>query len=188
MRRAFLISLLLLLLLPLGVRAQRTSSGEQLLALTAGSTLSHWGGELLYGQYLLRGCWIAGAAFHDRTERDAPSGETVHYPRLETRGGYLYRLAADYSRRLNLYVGGDAFVGVEMLDLFRTLSETTLRSLHGGGLNDYQFIYGAAPRIELELFVLPSHALTSGARVPLTFGSPLPLIGWELTAGVRINF
>ena len=186
MKRHLILPLLLLCSLTAG--AQRTSDGERLLSLSGISTLSHWGGEVVYGRYFLRGYWIAGAALTDRVERDVPSGETVHYPRLEGRGGCLYRLAGGYSRRLNLYVGGDAFVGVEMLDLHGILSETTLRTLHNGGVNDYQFIYGAAPRVELELFLLRTLALTAGGRAPLTFGSPLPLLGWEVSAGLRLNF
>lgn len=186
MRRIVLTALLVLSALTAG--AQRTSRGMSQVTLLGGSTLSHWGGELSYGQYLLRSCWMGAVAFHDRIERDAPSGETVHYPRLEGRGGLLYRLLSSYDRAVSLYVGGDAFIGVEMLDLFGTLSAPTRRALERSGLRPYQFIYGAAPRVELELFLSPSVALIAGGRAPFTFGSPLPLIGWELSLGGRVNF
>lgn len=158
------------------------------LSLTAGSTLSHWGGELSYGQYLLSSYWFGAAAFHDRIERDVPSGEKIHFPRLEARGGMLYRLLSSYNRAVSLYVGGDAFIGVEMLDLFGTLSPPVRRSLLNNGYKSFQLIYGAAPRLELELFLSPRFALVAGARAPLTFGTRFPLIGWELSAGGRLNF
>ena len=186
MRRIFFISVLLLASLAAG--AQRTSRGEREITLSGGSTLSHWGGELSWGQYLLGSCWFAGAAFHNRVERDVPSGETVFFPRLEARGGYLWRLLSSYDRAVSLYGGADAFIGVELLDLYGTLSAPTLRALENSGYRRYQFIYGAAPRLELELFLLPAAALVAGGRVPLTFGTPFPWLGWELSAGVRINF
>ena len=188
MKRLLPILGVLLLLGSVPALGQRTSKGESQISLTGSSTLSHWGGELYYGRYLLRGYWLAGAGFHNRIELDAPSGETVHYPRLQARGGYMHRLFGSYSRAFNLYVGGDAFIGVEMLDLFGTLSETTLRAYHRSGFNDFQFIYGAAPRVELELFLLPTVALVAGGRAPPTFGSPFPTLGWEVSAGAKLNF
>ena len=186
MKRLLLISGLLLVSLLAG--AQRTSSGERQIAVTAGTTFSHYGAEVFYGQYLLRGYWFGGLGFHNRLEIDAPSGEKVFFPRLQGRGGYMYRLLSTYNRALSLYGGGDAFVGVEMLDLYRTLSPTTLQSFHNSGFHDYQFIYGVAPRLEVELFLSPSLALLAGGRAPLCFGSPFPVLGWEVTAGAKVNF
>ena len=186
MRRLLLTAGLLLVSL-LSV-AQRTSSGEHQIAFTAGTTFSHYGGEVLYGRYLLRGYWFGGLGFHNRIEIDAPSGEKVFFPRLQGRGGYMHRLLSTYSRALSLYGGGDAFIGVEMLDLYRTLSGATLRSFHNSGFHDYRFIYGVAPRLELELFLSPSFAVLAEGRVPLCFGSPFPVLGWELSAGARVNF
>ncbi len=182
------IIVLLLLFAPARVHAQRTSNGERQLSLSGSYTFSHWGGELYYGQYLLSGYWLGGIGFHDRIEVDAPSGETVHYPRLQGRGGYMYRLLGNYSRSLNLYVGGDAFIGVEMLDLFGLLSAPTRQSYYKNGFHDYQFIYGCAPRLELEYFPFPTLAAVVGGRAPLCFGSPFPLLGWEVSVGLKINF
>lgn len=168
--------------------AQRTSDGERAIALWGGTTFSSWGGELYYGEYLLPGYWFAGAGLHDRLERDIPSRETVHYPRLQARGGFMYRLLSDYSRSVNLYIGGDVFIGVEMLDWFRRMSPTTRQAFYNNGYRDYQFIYGTAPRAELEFFLLPSIALVAGGRFPFCFGSPFPTIGWELSIGAKLNF
>ena len=104
MKRLLLISGLLLVSLLAG--AQRTSSGERQIAVTAGTTFSHYGAEVFYGQYLLRGYWFGGLGFHNRLEIDAPSGEKVFFPRLQGRGGYMYRLLSTYSRALSLYGGG----------------------------------------------------------------------------------
>ena len=125
------------MLVPLAAGAQRTSRGEREITLSGGSTLSHWGGELSWGQYLLSSYWMAGAAFHNRVERDIPSGEMVFFPRLEARGGYLWRLLSSYNRAVSLYGGADAFIGVELLDLYGTLSAPTLRSLENSGAAGY---------------------------------------------------
>lgn len=186
MKRFLLITAFLLCCLIAG--AQRTSRGMGEITLTAGSTLSHWGGELTYGQYLMSSYWFSGVAFHNRFEWDIPSGEKIHFPRLEARGGMLYRLLSSYNRAVSLYVGGDVFLGMEMLDLYGTLTEPVRRSLLNNGYKPYQFIYGTAPRVELELFLSPSFALVAGGRAPLTFGTRFPLLGWELSAGGRLNF
>lgn len=177
-----------LLLLHCGcLSAQRTSFGTGALSLTAGTTLSGAGGGLSYSRYLGSSFWSAGTAFHDRTEKDIPSGEILHYPRWELRGGYSYRLLATYSRSLNVYAGGDVFIGLELLDIFRTLSPPTARSYANAGYTDIRFIYGTAPAVETELFLSPRLALVLRGRMPLTFGTPFPLIGWELGAGLKLN-
>ena len=186
MKRILLIAALLLA--PIITDAQRTSRGESQIAFSGGTTLSHWGGEVYYGQYLLRGFWFGALGFHNRIEIDAPSGETVFFPRLQLRGGYLFRLLSSYKRSVCLYGGADAFIGMEMLDLYGTLSDSTLQSFYNSGFHDYQFIYGAAPRLELELFLFPTVALILQGRAPLCFGSPFPVLGWELSAGVKVNF
>lgn len=191
MKRAIIFCLLPAVLLLLGghpLMAQRTSVGESALSLSGGTTLSGWGGEAAYGRYLLGGFWMGSLAFHDRRERDIPSGEAVRFPRLELRGGYMQRLLGSYSRALSLYAGGDGFIGLEMLDLFRTLTPPTLSALRGGGLKDITFIWGAAPRVELEWFPFRSAALILGARMPFTFGSPFPVIGGEISIGLKVNF
>ena len=181
-------ALVLLMLHCEGLSAQRTSNGTSALSLTAGTTLSGLGGEIAYSRYLTSACWMAGTAFNDRVERDVPSGELVRYPRWEIRGGFSYRLLATYSRSLNLYAGGDAFIGLEMLDLFRTLTPPTAQAYANAGYNDICFIYGAAPALETELFLTPRLALILRGRMPLTFGTPFPLIGWEVGAGLKLNF
>ena len=188
MKRFLLTLCVFLTLPPTGARAQRTSAGEDQIALSFGTTFSSLGGELLYGQYLLRGYWMAGLGFNDRIERDIPSGETVAYQRLQARGGYMFRLLSSYTRGINLYGGGDAFLGVEMLDGFHHLTQTTLKAYHNNGYNDHQFIYGFAPRLELELFLSPAFALLVEGRAPVCFGSRFPVLGWELGLGAKVNF
>ncbi|MBP3257976.1 MAG: conjugal transfer protein TraO [Bacteroidales bacterium] len=182
---ALILPLILVTLHP--ASAQRTAVGSSQVTLSCGTTLSHLGAEASYGAYLLRGYWMGGVAFHNRVERDSPSLERVFYPRLELRGGYMHRLLSSYSRSVSLYLGAEAFVGVELLDLYGTLSGPTRSSLLGSGLREVQFIYGAAPRADLELFVSARLAIILSARMPLAFGSPLPLLGWELSGGLRLN-
>lgn len=186
MKRALLISLLLLAVLP--AAAQRTAIGMRQLSLGVGTTLSHLGGELSFGTYLPYGYWLAEAGFHDRMERDAPSGEAVHFPRVTLRGAYMQRLLSTYSRSLVLYGGADAFLGLEHFDCFHTLSAPVLQGFRNKGFTDVRFIYGAAPRLEMEWFLFPWTALILRGRCPFTIGTPFPLIGWEITAGVKFNF
>lgn len=181
-------ALLLLVLSALPGRAQRTSEGMRQFSLSLGTTLSHMGGEAAFGVYLRGGYWMAEAGLHNRREKDIPSGETLHFPRLSLRGGYMHRLAADYSRRVCLYGGADAFVGLEFFDAFHTLTPEVLKGFRGKGFGEVRFIYGAAPRIELEWFILRSAALLVRVRCPFTVGTPFPLIGWEAGGGFKLNF
>lgn len=181
-------ALLLLVLSALPGRAQRTSEGMRQLSFSVGSTLSGVGGEAAFGMYLAGGYWLSELGVHNHRERDIPSGETLHFPRLTLRGGYMHRLAADYSRRVCLYGGADAFVGLELFDAFHTLSPAVLRGFQSKGFGEVRFIYGAAPRIEAEWFVLRSTALVGRVRCPFTIGTPFPLISWEVGGGVKLNF
>ena len=187
MKRSLSILVVVFLCAPLS-RAQRTSFGESQIAASFTATFSHVGGELSYGQYLIRGFWLTELGYHNRIERDIPSGETIYYPRVQLRGGYMYRLLSNYPRSLNFYGGGDAFIGVELFDVYRTLSESTRQAYYYNGFHDYQFIYGVAPRLELECFLAPSVASLLRVRVPLCFGTPFPTLGWEVGIGAKVNF
>ena len=172
---------------PLSLGAQRTAVGESLVDLSLGTSLSGWSASARYGQYLSAGYWWGGAALTDRRETDLPSGEAVRYPRAELRGGAAFRLLGTYSRSLGLYGGADVFIGVEMLDPLRALSPSTFLAYQSAGYTPTRFIYGAAPEILAEWFPFPRLALTLSGRMSITVGTPFPLIGWELSAGARIN-
>lgn len=186
--RMLIAAFLLLLLSELSGRAQRTSEGMRQLSFSVGTTLSGVGGEAAFGMYHPGGYWLSEIGVHNHREKDIPSGETLHFPRLTLRGGYMLRVLSDYSRRLCLYTGADAFLGVEFFDAFHTLSPAVLRGFQSKGFGEARFIYGAAPRIEAEWFVHRSTALVGRVRCPFTIGTPFPLISWEVGGGVKLNF
>lgn len=186
--RVLITAFLLLLLSGLPGRAQRTSEGMRQLSFSVGSTLSGVGGEAAFGMYLAGGYWLSELGVHNHRERDIPSGETLHFPRLTLRGGYMLRVLSDYSRRVCLYTGADAFLGLELFDAFHTLTPEVLKGFQSKGFGEVRFIYGAAPRIEAEWFVLRSTALVGRVRCPFTIGTPFPLISWEVGGGVKLNF
>ena len=100
----------------------------------------------------------------------------------------MHRLLATYSRSLCLYGGADAFLGLELFNCFHTLSAPVEQGFSNKGFVPVRFIYGAAPRLELEWFLLRRSAFILRGRCPFTVGTPFPLIGWELTGGLKLNF
>ena len=102
--------------------AQRTAYGERMLSLKGAWTISSLGEELQYGQYLMNGFWFGGLNLSNRQEKDEPTSERVHFPRLQLNGGYMFRLFGSRTRAINIYGGGDAFIGVEMFDFWKTLT------------------------------------------------------------------
>ena len=168
--------------------AQRTAYGERMLSLTGSWTISSVGGELRYGQYLMHGFWFGDLNLANRVEIDAPTGEFVHYPRLQAGGGYMYRFWGNRTRAVNIYGGGDAFVGVEMLDLWKVLTLPTRKSFLENGFKEFQFIYGVAPRVEFEFFPFRNVAFTINGRVPITLNSKFGVLAWEVGGGVKVNF
>lgn len=176
------------LILPLTVKAQRTSYGANMVAASFGTSFSHIGGELMYGQYLLHSYWFGAVSYYNYMELESNTKQHIHYPRLCAKGGFMYRAYGNYDRTINFYGGLDAFVGVEMFDLYKTLSEEIRNSFKG--YKDYCFIYGFAPRAEAEYFFLSELAAIATFRIPFTFNSPFsnPIFGWELSIGIKYNF
>ena len=189
--------------------AQRTSYGERMISASVGTSFSHVGGQVAFGSYQLIGFWFGEISFYNRCELDPSSSETVHFPRLEAEGGYMFRLFSNYHRSINLYAGAGAFAGVQMLDLFHTLSQPTYMSYISAGFKEFDFVYGASPRFEAEFFVLPYFALIGGVRFPLTFSTGtfakfsdsskenndknklkphFPIFNYEVSIGVKFNF
>lgn len=177
-----------LFLFCMSAHAQRTAYGERMLSVKGAWTISSLGGELQYGQYLMNGFWFGGLNLSNRVEKDEPTSERVHFPRLQLNGGYMFRLFGSRTRAINIYGGGDAFIGVEMFDFWKILTSPTRLSFLETGFSEYRFIYGVAPRAEAEFFVFPSVALLVNARIPICFNTKFEILGWELGGGVKINF
>lgn len=179
----------LLTLLP--ARAQRTAYGERLITVSA-HYAQFWGTsaglEVSFGQYLLQGYWFSAANFTNRVEIDNASQEVVNYPRLQGMGGYMQRLYGSRERELNVYGGGDVFLGVEMFDLYQKLTAPTKQALYKNGVSDYRFLYGLSPRAEVEYFPLSNIAIVAKFRLPVCFNSNTSVLGVEFGIGARFNF
>ena len=132
--------------------------------------------------------WFAAGNFSNRVEVDGPTEERVHFPRVQLAGGMMYRFYGSRSRSINIYGGGDVFVGLEMFDLWRTLSEPTRKSFSVNGFPDYRFIYGPALRFETEFFVSGNIALCITARVPICINTKFDILGYEVGGSVKYNF
>lgn len=194
-KRAFIYSLcavILAMTTPQLSSAQRTAYGERQISVNANWTVSSFGGEAYFGQYLTMGYWFSGLGYNNRLEIDAPTGEKIHFPRLQFFGGYMYRLYGTKIRNFNIYAGGDFFIGAEILDAYKTLTEPTKKSLLEAGMNEVKFIYGPAIRAEAELFVSDTFAITAKARVPFCLNTNFSVLSLpcllELSVGARVNF
>lgn len=192
-----------LMLTPGKAAAQRTSYGEWMLSASVGTSFSHMGGAITFGMYQLPGYWFGEVNFMNRLDIPSNLNEKVYFPRLEAEGGYMFRIFADYNRVFNLYGGAGAFVGIELLDLYKTLTSASYNALIKGGYNEYQFVYGFSPRLEAEFFVLPALAIIGNIRLPFEFNSPFSIpkgenssskkVGifsycYEVSLGVKLNF
>ena len=104
----------------------------------------------------------------------------------------MWRAYFTRSRSFNVYVGADLFMGAELLDMYYQLTAPTYTSLTNSGYSAASFIFGAAPRVELEWFLTPYFALTAAGRFAFTSGSqrslPLHCLRPSLSAGLRVNF
>lgn len=187
-RKVFIsLPLLVLLFQAPSLFAQRTSKNTQYISASASWTLSSFGGELDYGMYLHNSHVFGGLNIGNRAELDVPTNEIVNHQSLELLGGWEWRLYGSRSRMVNVYIGGDAFIGAEALDVFKTARETTRQSYYLSGFKDYKFIFGISPRAELEFFVSRSVALTAGVRAPVTFLSQYGYINLDVLLGARFN-
>lgn len=174
-------------------KAQRTALGTKIVSADVHCSISSFGGELMYGQYIIPGYWFGAVAFTNRAEKDKASGEKCDYPRLQGIGGYMQRVYGNRERFLNIYAGGDVFIGMEKFDMFKTLSESTrnsrLTNEDGSKKNDTVFIYGLSIRAEIEFFITSSVALTAKARMPICFNTNTSfMVGGEFGLGARFNF
>lgn len=180
------------LTIPQDASAQRTAYGEKQLSVSANWTISSLGAEAYYGEYLLYGYWFAGANFNDRFELDGPSQENIHFPRMQAFGGYMGRLYGSRSRSFNLYAGGDVFLGMEVLDMYKTLTAPTMKALLENGLSETRFIYGVALRLESEAFLSPALAVTPRIRIPFCLGTNMSVMDaytlFEIGVGLKYNF
>lgn len=168
--------------------AQRTAYGEYFAGgglLTSSTSL---GMEVSFGSYLLDGYWAGGISAVNRAVREERSGEVVSLPHAELFGQLMWAPYRNRSRSLNTYVGGDIFVGWELLDPFKEIPSYIRRSILNAGYDKRRFIYGIAFRAEMEYFVTDLLAVVPVLRVPAAFRSQTRVLSWEAGVGVRFNF
>lgn len=188
MKRKSIIIALFLLASTLSAHAQRTAVGMNQISATVNTSLSSFGGEVLYGRYLSYGYWFGNASFVDRAERDAQLSDIMHHQRFQAGGGYMARLYGTKTRSLSLYGGGDVFIGAEMLDVFKSTSPVTRQSFYSAGFTDFRFIYGLSARLEAEYFPINNLAIVGLIRAPICLNTRFSVLGLELGVGARINF
>ena len=99
-------------------------------------------------------------------------------------GSWMYRLFGSYGRRFNVYVGAGACLGLNHYEVFRKLPEEL-----SAEFPKVEFIYGAEPALEIEVFPLRRTAVVLGVQSPITLASSLKTDLWHLSAsiGIRIN-
>lgn len=176
----------------LDVAAQRTAEGSILIGasqMVSAYSIPSGGMDICAGGYLSNSLWKAGVRAVDWNHRissdtGAAHDELFDHIAWSLYGGWRYRLLCTYNRALSLYLGGDAFIGLNQYEALRKLPDELSTGLPG-----YEFIYGVCPEAELEIFVSRSVALTLGAQLPVTLGSSLKSDKWNLTGsiGTRIN-
>lgn len=189
-KRVVIFLSILLLLLCVSARAQRTSKGIRSVSASASWTVSSFGGELDYGTYLHNSYLFGGLNIANRAHYNTTISEIVNHQSLEALMGWEWRLYGTRSRVFNIYLGGDVFIGVEMFDLFKNERETTRKIYYNEGIKDYKFIFGLSPRVEIEYFVSTTVAITASARAPITFLSQYSKFNYlnlDVLLGVKIN-
>lgn len=161
-------------------QAQRTMKGQSVLGAEASFNGMSAGVTLDYSQYTLNGFWYVGVCGNDYFGWYAPE-KKIRYDHLSANGGYLFRLAGTRSRSVNLYGGGEVFVGVELTDPFSELPDQ-----FRAAIEHYRFLYGVAPKILAEFFVSSGFAFTVFGSVPINFSSDYSNFNFNVGAGFRI--
>ena len=183
-------------------RAQRTSTESILVSVegstavsgTPGSGIQVTGGKYLLNAYLKGGL---GVWKYRPVQPDAQKDYTDVALTCE----YMYRLFGSYSRMLNLYAGGGAFLGYTSKSINYHPEE--LEPAEGEGASAAStarrntFLSGIAASLELEFFLTRSMALVGSMNgiIPITGDSTqrwidLTTINFHLmpSFGLRYNF
>ncbi|MBQ0070997.1 MAG: conjugal transfer protein TraO [Spirochaetales bacterium] len=190
--KRFIISFLLVFS-AISTFAQRTSQGTFFATIETGTTFSSFGlVGIEGGLYSRNGFWdvrIGSMMISRRTVGSmAENTGRLSAMRADLEGSYMFRLYSNKNRIFNLYAGGGAFIGAEMIDPFGTFSRTAVLPFSTSTV----FIYGISPRADAEFFFLPmtvpNLALTGIIRTPLCFNSQMQMFHAELLVGLKYNF
>lgn len=165
-------------------KAQRTMNDRNLLTgeyAAQFSSVKDFGINLSWGRYLLDGFWNVSASGVS-SALQLSTGDRLGLITLRAEGGYLHRIASTRSRGLNLYAGGNAFIGYEVYDPWDRLPANI-----NTGLGTGAFIYGIRPRLEAEVFITKRLAIVISGSAPLTFGSVSSWLRGDAGVGLRVN-
>lgn len=162
--------------------AQRTMSGQGSLTVSGAFTGTSVGAGAFYAQYTLGGFWETGLTGCDYVGR-VSTGHRLRYDDVAVAGGYLFRLAATRSRSLNVYAGGGAFMGVELVDPMNGLP-----AYLDLGVKKVGVLYGVYASAQSEIFVGRRLALVVGGRLPVNFSSRIAHFHWQVGLGLRFLF
>lgn len=173
--------------------AQRTANGKVFIGVNqfvSGYAMPSGGLGIEGGQYLVGSYWKVGVRAVDWNQKIADildeDGNRVWFDHIlwNLSGSWMYRLAGTYGRRLNLYIGAGAFLGINHYEAFRKLPGELQ-----GDFPKAEFVYGAEPAVDLEVFPFRRVAIVVGIQSPFTLSSSLSTDLWHLSGslGVRIN-
>ena len=176
-----IIVFLSLALLSFPASAQRTMSGQPSLHVSVLYNGPSACAEAFFSQYTLGGYWQAGI---EGKAYDVPisTGSRLDYIHTAVSSGYMYRVAGTRNRLLNYYMGGRVFMGVEIVDPWKTLP-----SYVSTGIKPVSFLYGISPRMELEVFFCRKCALLLTAGIPVNFSSNISWIHYEAGLGFKVE-
>lgn len=138
------------------------------------------GAEAFFGQYTLVGYWEAGVTA-DNYYASLSTGQRLQYGHLAAAGDFMFRLAANRQRSVNLYTGAGVFAGVEMVDPFHRLPSYLDLPVAGKS-----FLYGLYGKVLAEFYLGRRFAFTVEGCVPMTFPGRLGWLRWKAGIGLKI--
>ena len=164
------------------------------------------GGEVGFGSYQAFGYWkVALEGIQHRAFFNNEANDELNYAHLFADGEYMLRLLSTYSRSVSIYAGVGAFLGMEVVDPWKTVPSNVYWEHEKTA-----FMYGVVPKLEAELYVgsrvsflitgqAPGSALLfalvvlqalAGApaakKVPVTLGSQYRQFSFVGGVGLRI--
>lgn len=160
--------------------AQRTMQGRCSVAIGGGWDGSSICAEAFFSQYTLNGFWEAGVVGLDY-KRPMSVGGTLRYDDIAVSGGYQFRLVATRSRAVNLYAGGGAFVGAELVDPLRRVP-----GYYTLPVASTSFLYGIYAKSLVEFYLGRRLAITAQAVTHLTPSNKLHLFGFVAGVGLKL--
>lgn len=209
MKKIFLV-VALLMVTAASSFAQRTVIGQSFVSGDFGMSLKsagvqEWPGKALafdveYGHYTRLGYWGAGVGMANQLKKLTDYELNLPYTDISAYGQYMFRITGTRSRSVNLYGGGGAGLGLQIMDMGNYCKDyefTITRKEYSGGetktvtktlsSGDIFFLLHIFGNIEGEFFFAPKVAFVLRASVgvsPLTSFDPLIL---QATGGFRFD-